>query len=157
MGGRRLTSSRSETRIPRRDDWRDSLPAALGCTGRSAELIHEHQYLLTLDSGTDIFAQDSQPEAICLLLRGNISIVGSIGLQEAVLGEITSGMLCDIGACVLGSPHNYTARSLTPCDLAMLPIDVWQRLVETFPSVLIPVVDQLSADLGGILRHIASR
>jgi CRP-like cAMP-binding protein len=151
-----LTNSRLQTGAPPPEDWRDRLPDALGCTGRSAELIHEHQTLLRVSPGTDIFAQGSQPEAIYLLLKGKISVVGSIGYQEAVLGEIKSGMLCDIGACVLGSPHNYTARPVAPCDLVVLPIEVWQRLVEAFPSSLMKVIDQLSSDLRDIWKRIAS-
>lgn len=149
-----MTSSRLETGTPPTGDWRERLPAALGCTGRSAELIREHQRFSTVEPGQDIFPQNSQPEAIYLLLEGNMSIVGGIGPQETALGELRSGMLCDIGACVLGSPHNYTARAVTHCDLVVLPIEIWQRLVEAFPSILMKVIDQLSSDLRNIWRKI---
>jgi CRP-like cAMP-binding protein len=151
-----LTSSRRDSGTQQADHWKDRLPACLGCTGKSADLIYDHQLLLSADSGIDIFTQSSRPNAIYLLLKGKISIVGNIQGLEVPMGNVTSGKLCDIAACVSGSPHNYTARSMIPCDFSVLPIEIWRRLAEADPSVMIKVADHISADLRNIWSLIAS-
>ncbi len=137
--------------------WQDRLPFALGCTVESAELIHEHQRLLIVPAGTDVFAQASQPTAVYLLLDGAVHIIGSQGRREAQLGEVAPGALCDIAACILGAPHDYTARSATECRFVVLPIEIWQKLMKEYPSVSAKALGQLCADVNGVLRQIGSR
>ncbi len=139
------------------ETWQERLPFALGCTGESAELIHEHQRLLIVPAGADAFAQASQPTAIYLLLEGTVHIIGSQGRREAHLGEITPGALCDIAACILSAPHDYTARSITECRFVVLPIEIWQRLMKEYPAVSAKVLGQLCTDVNGVLRQIGSR
>jgi CRP-like cAMP-binding protein len=139
------------------EQWQDRLPGALGCSGRSVELVQGAQRLLTVAPGTELFAQNSDPKAIYLLLDGAVDVVGCRGQREARLGQITSGMLFDIAACILGAPHNFTARSVSTCALVFLPIDVWRRLIEEFPSASIKAASQLCTNLRDIVRQIASR
>ncbi len=137
--------------------WQDRLPFVLDCTGKSAELIHEHQRHLIVPVRTNIFAQASQPTALHLLLEGTVNIIGSQGRREAQLGEITPGMLCDIAACILAAPHNYTARSATECEFSVLPIEIWQSLMKEDPSVSAKVLSQLCTDVNGVYRQIGSQ
>ena len=139
------------------EPWRNRLPEILDCRGRSAELIQESQRLMIVMPGTDVFTQASKPKAVYLLLEGELDMVGSRGKREAGLGRITPGTLCDIAACMLGAPHNFTARATMPCELVALPIDIWRRLEEEFPSVSINVTRQLCNDLKYITRQITSR
>lgn len=151
-----MTSSSSEHNSPP-PQWQESLSTALDCSGKAAELVQQSQRLVTVAPGTDIFVQASAPKAIYLLLTGTAHMIGRLGQREAQMGTIVPGMLCDPAACILNAPHNYTARSVTSCDLATLPIAIWQKLIEEFPSVSMKAAAQISSDLRGVVKQIASR
>ncbi len=155
-GDRYLTSLPSEHKA-QPASWQESLSAALDCSGKAAEVVQQSQRLVTVTPGTDIFVQASAPKAIYLLLTGTAHMIGSLGQREARMGTIIPGMLCDPAACILNAPHNYTARSVTSCDLATLPIAIWQKLIEEFPSVSMKAASQISSDLRGVVKQIASR
>lgn len=155
-GGRSLTSLPSEDNAPS-PLWQERLSTALDCSGKAAELVQQSQRLVTVAPGTDIFVQASVPKAIYLLLTGTAHMIGRLGQREAQMGTIVPGMLCDPAACILNAPHNYTARSVTSCDLATLPIAIWQKLIEEFPSVSMKAAAQISSDLRGVVKQIASR
>jgi CRP-like cAMP-binding protein len=136
--------------------WRNHLSLRLGCTGRFRELILEHQSLLTIAPGTHVFLEGSKPEAAYLLLQGTLEILAALRHQAEKLDQIEPGMICDIAACILNIPHNYTARAASDCDLVRLPIAIWQEVMKE-PSVALHAANQLSDDLKQMLRQIASR
>ncbi len=142
--------------IPER--WQDRLPATLGCSGRSAELIQRFQHLLSVvEPGTEVFTQSVQPTAIYLLIDGMMEMVACRGCREARIGKITSGMMCDIAACILDTPHTFSARSMIPCELVVLPMKIWQRLMEESPTAAIRAAGQLCTDMSDLLKNISSQ
>jgi CRP-like cAMP-binding protein len=138
---------------PERQDY---LPLRLGCTGGFRELILEHQILLTVAPWTCLFAEGSRPQAAYLLLQGTLEILVNVRHREEKLGQIQPGALCDIAACILNTPHNYTARAASNCDLVRLPITIWREVMKE-PSVSLNAASQIGDDLKRITRQIASR
>jgi CRP-like cAMP-binding protein len=134
--------------------WQDCLPATLGCAGKPVNIIHEHQQLRSLASDTVLFEQNAQPSAVYLVLKGKIESIAHQEGRQAKLSEIFPGMLCDIAACILGTPHNYTARTASTCDLVELPISVWRRLNDEFPYLSLKAADQLNRDLKNMMKQI---
>lgn len=136
--------------------WRDRLFLRLGCTGQFRELILQHQSLLTIAPGAHVFLEGSQPEAAYLLLQGTLEILAGPRHREEKFGHIEPGTLCDVAACILSTPHNYTAHAASDCDLVRLPIAIWQEVMKE-PSVSFHAANQLADDLKHMMRKIASR
>ncbi len=105
--------------------------AALQALGRVVEWV-------SLPAGEVLFRQDEAGDCAYLVVSGRVRVaLADAGGGERVIGEISSGELVGEQAILLDTPRSATVYAGRDTDLARIPRDVFNELVQRHPAAML--------------------
>lgn len=110
----------------------DLYPALKGLPEAVKATLLQHQSVMSLPAGAQVFAEHQSCQGFPLLLSGSIKVVKlAASGRELVLYRVLPGGSCIItSSCLLGhSAYNARGIAETPLQLLILPLEVFSRLM----------------------------
>jgi len=86
---------------------------------------------LAVEADTVIVERGERKSDLYVVCRGEVEAIGASGEQLAVIKE---GECFGEMAMLYDQPRSATVRSLSPCDLLVLNVADFRRIVEDFPE-----------------------
>lgn len=93
-----------------------------------------------LRAGELLFRQDDLAKSAYFVLSGRLRVIRNDGHGDIFRGEIGAGEMVGEVALLEGAPRNATVYAIRDCDLAELPKDVFEALIEHHPQVMLETV-----------------
>ena len=108
-------------------------PATIAWIERNVDWTH-------LRAGELLFRQGDPARSAYFVLSGRLRVVRNDGDDDVLLGEIGVGEMVGEVALIEGALRNATVYAVRDCDLAELPKDIFEALVEQNPGVMLETV-----------------
>lgn len=90
-----------------------------------------------LPAGDLLFRQGDRANSAYFVLSGRLRVTRNDGHGDTFLGEIGSGEMVGEVALIEGLPRNATVTAARDCDLAELPKNVFDTLIQEHPNVML--------------------
>ena len=114
----------------------DLYPALKGLPEALQDMLRQHQSVISLPAGAQVFAEHQSCQGFPLLLSGSVKVVKlAASGRELVLYRVLPGGSCIItSSCLLGhSAYNARGIAETPLQLLIFPMEVFSRLMLEHP------------------------
>ena len=128
-----------------------------------AELRHElaqHEQLKTLPEGAILIDHGILPDHLVILNSGTVRVSVPSPKRAASLTTGQQGKVFGMRAAISGELPEIDVTCVEPCNITILPRDVFLDLLKSHPEIYFAVARVLSADLqmaNGILRDQSRR
>jgi CRP-like cAMP-binding protein len=119
------------------DDGSGNIPAFCPTVQEGAELITDLPAAQQLAAGTVIAKQDQEASHVRLIRSGMVKLtyLNSDG-QEFILGLRAEGWWMGAAQVLLGIPHLFSVRAMTPCSVSSVPADDFSQQLMKNPRML---------------------
>jgi NTE family protein len=122
--------------------------------------LSEKLELLWISSGTDLFVQDEQADALYVLLSGTLAVLHKSpeaeGPYERLIGRVHAGETVGEMAILSGRARSATVRAIRDCEVARFKRSDFEYLMAQEPSAMLQITriafSRLEASIKGFAR-----
>jgi CRP-like cAMP-binding protein len=122
--------------------------------------LAKHEQHITAPEGTVLIAHGVQPRHLAILNSGSVRVTVACSQRAASLTTGQRGKVFGMRAVISGELPEIDVTCVEPCNITILPRDVFLGLLKKHPEIYLAVATVLSADLqmaNGILRDQSRR
>jgi CRP-like cAMP-binding protein len=115
-----------------------------------AELRHElaqHEQLMTVPEGAILIDHGILPDYLVILNSGTVRVSVPTPKRAASMTTGQQGRVFGMRAAISGELPEIDVTCLEPCNITILPRDVFRDLLKIHPEIYFAVAKVLSADL----------
>ncbi len=155
-GEEKSSGSLSASRIAGVRDCFAGTPLFRGLPAAATAAFFEEMSWFSLPGGSILFRQGEQGEALYLVVSGRLVVLAEgrsgepVLVAEAGVGETVGEM-----ALISGETRSATVMALRDSEVLEITRRDFERILERYPSVALPLARDLSARLSQRLRHDA--
>jgi CRP/FNR family transcriptional activator FtrB len=104
---------------------------------------------------TMLFRQGEQPEALHVLLRGQVALEATSNDSASTIIEILMPIeLFQLSPALLAAPYLVSARVLGDAQLLVIPLAPFRRLLESEPRLAFLMVESISRNYRRLLHQV---
>jgi CRP-like cAMP-binding protein len=122
--------------------------------------LAKHEEHITAPEGTALIAHGVQPRHLVILNSGSVRVSVACSHRAASLTTGQPGKVFGMRPAISGELPEIDVTCVEPCNITILPRDVFLDLLKRHPEIYFAVARVLSADLqmaNGILRDQSRR
>ncbi len=115
-----------------------------------AELRHElaqHEQLMTVPEGAILIDHNILPDYLVILNSGTVRVSVPSPKRAVSMTTGQQGKVFGMRAAISGQLPEIDVTCIEPCNITVLPRDVFQDLLKSHPEIYFAVAKVLSADL----------
>lgn len=103
----------------------------------SLEGLVSRSRVVALPKGRLLFSQDDESDAVYVVCAGVIALVlGTSDGRELVIGELTAGKMFGELSVLTDKRRSTGAVARTASEVLAIPVDVFERALETMPALM---------------------